>query len=232
MKCHAVLCLPCFTLPSNMHHAIPFITCCTILYLAIPDHWIWWDMKAYRTIEHNIIPHIHTPRPHYCMAKQYDTTPQSKSTICAQRELRMGEYFCDSGNILCDTPCFTMYHTTPLPYHTMYRYHTMPNNSTPYHTTFPCQWQHFMWHPALSHHTHTHSLFSPIFFLEHHREYLLKLNGELFVPENVHYNTHCKIMVWALAMGSGHPQVLEEEKRRKNPVEQKVSGGRNGSNLV
>ena len=135
--CREMSCCTMFTL---FHPTIKYAPCNTIhnmLYHTLPCNTRPLDMMRYESIP-NHITHINTPRPQYCMAKRYDTTPQCKSTICAQRELRMGEYFCDSGNILCDTPCFTMYHTTPLPCH------TMPNSSTPYDTTFPCQWQHFM----------------------------------------------------------------------------------------
>ena len=48
--------LPCFTQPSSKYHVIRFTPCCTILYLAIAYHRIWWDMIAHQT--YNTTPFI------------------------------------------------------------------------------------------------------------------------------------------------------------------------------
>ena len=162
----------------------------------------------------------------------YNTTVQ-KHNLCPTRA--------KNGRIVLWQWQHFMWHTMlhHVPHHTSAIPHlhtngiTMPNNSTPYHTTFPCQWQHFMWHPALSHPTHTLAFQSHLLPWTSTRISDSNWTGNYLLLK-AYITTHIAkswsgLLQWAV----GTLKFWRKKKDAKTQAEQKVSGaGRNGSNLV
>ena len=122
-----------------------------------------WQLFMWHTILYHTIPHLcHNNNTIPCQTIIHHTIPR----------------FPANGKILCDTP----YHTTPMPYQTIPR-HTQ----SPYHTTFPSQWQHFMWHPTLSHHTHTLAFQSHLLPWLSPKLFQWSWMVKLIVTDDIHY---------------------------------------------